>query len=294
MHDDACIAFLQWGLPRLKLRWAGYRKVRRTVCKRLRRRLRELSLDDLAAYRGFLEGHSEEWARLDAACRIPISRFYRDRGVFDSIAGRVLPALASDAVARGVPELRCWSAGCASGEEVYTLRIIWDLAILPDHPGLRFTILGTDAEPQMLARAEAARYPAGALKDLAPAWRAAAFARDGEVLCLKSAFRRDVAFREQDIRRRQPAGPFDLILCRNLAFTYFAPDLQVAVLRQILARLAPGGYLAIGAHERLPEVVGGLDQIAPQLPIYRKTRLDPGLTCAQAIQNSSAAPRNSR
>ncbi len=270
MRDTDCIAFLQWGLPRLTLRWAGYRKVRRTVCKRLRRRLRELNLDDLAAYRGVLENHPEEWARFDALCRIPISRFYRDRGVFDCLAGRVLPALAADAVAHGVRELRCWSAGCASGEEVYTLRIIWDLAILADHPKLRFAILGTDAEPQMLARAEAACYPAGSLKDLPPAWRAAAFDREGEVFCLKPAFRNDVAFRALDIRRQQPDGPFDLILCRNLAFTYFAPGLQAEVLRAISARLAPGGYLAIGAHERLPEVAGGLDQVTPHLPIYRE------------------------
>jgi chemotaxis protein methyltransferase CheR len=182
----------------------------------------------------------------------------------------VLPALAADAAARGVRELHGWSAGCASGEEAYTLRIIWDLAVLPDHPELRFAILGTDVEPQMLARAEAARYPAGSLKDLPPAWRAAAFAREGEVFCLKPAFRRDVAFRALDIRRQQPDGPFDLILCRNLAFTYFTPDLQAETLLAISARLAPGGYLTIGAHERLPEVAGGLDQITSNLPIYRK------------------------
>ena len=187
----------------------------------------------------------------------------------------MLPALAADRVARGVRELRCWSAGCASGEEVYTLRIIWDLAILPNHPKLHFAILGTDAEPRMLARAEAARYPAGSLKDLPPAWRAAAFTRVGEVFHLMPAFRNDVAFRALDIRQRQPDGPFDLILCRNLAFTYFTPDLQVEVLRQIVARLAPGGYLAIGAHERLPEAAGGLDQVTPHLPIYRKAA-DPG------------------
>ncbi len=270
MRDKDCIAFLQWGLPRLKLRWAGYRKVRRTVCKRLRRRLREVNLDGLAAYRGFLENHPAEWARLDALCRIPISRFYRDRGVFDCLAYCVLPALAADAAARGVRELHGWSTGCASGEEVYTLRIIWDLAVLPDHPELRFAILGTDAEPQMLARAEVARYPAGSLKDLPPACRAAAFAREGEAFCLKPAFRRDVAFRRLDIRRHQPDGPFHLILCRNLAFTYFTPDLQAETLRAISARLAPGGYLVIGAHERLPEAAGGLDQITPKLPIYRK------------------------
>jgi chemotaxis protein methyltransferase CheR len=270
MGDRDCIDFLQWGLPRLRLRWPGYRKVRRTVCKRLRRRLRDLDLPDLAAYRGFLEGHPEEWARFDAFCRIPISRFYRDRGVFDYLADQVLPELAASAAAGGARELRCWSAGCASGEEAYTLRILWDLALQASHPKLRVTILGTDAEPQMLARAKAACYPAGALKDLPEAWREAAFTRDGETFCLKPGFRKDVSFRALDIRQQPPDGLFDLILCRNLVFTYFVAAAQAEALRAIEARLAPGGYLVIGAHERLLEEGGGLVQVAPGLPVYCK------------------------
>lgn len=272
MSDRDCIDFLQWGLPRLKLRWPGYRNVRRTVCKRLRRRLRDLDLLDLAAYRGFLVGHPEEWARFDAFCRIPISRFYRDRGVFDYVADLALPKLAASAATGGARKLRCWSAGCASGEEAYTLRILWDRALQASHPKLHFTILGTDAEPQMLARGKVACYPAGALKDLPEAWREAAFARDGETFCLKPEFRKDVSFRALDIRQQQPDGPFDLILCRNLVFTYFAAMAQSEALQAIEARLAPGGYLVIGAHERLPEEGGDPIQVAPGLPVYCKVR----------------------
>ncbi len=272
MGDRDCIDFLQWGLPCLRLRWPGYRKIRRTVCKRLRRRLRDLDLPDLAAYRGFLEGHPEEWARFDAFCWIPISRFYRDRGVFNYLADQVLPELAASAAAGGARKLRCWSAGCASGEEAYTLRILWDLALQASHPKLRVTILGTDAEPQMLARAEAACYPAGALKDLPEAWREAAFAREGETFCLKPGFRNDVSFRELDIRQQQPDGPFDLILCRNLVFTYFAAVAQAEALRAIEARLAPGGYLVIGAQERLPVETRDLVRVAPGQPVYCKVR----------------------
>jgi len=87
MEDQACVAFLHWCLPRLELRWPGYRKVRRLVGKRLNRRLAELGLADLSAYRTFLVSAPAEWARLDALCRLPISRFYRDRGAFTVIAG---------------------------------------------------------------------------------------------------------------------------------------------------------------------------------------------------------------
>jgi hypothetical protein len=79
MQDAECVALLRWALPRLGLRWPGFRKVRRQVCKRINRRIKELGLADVAAYREHLERVPEEWPRLDALCRITISRFYRDR-----------------------------------------------------------------------------------------------------------------------------------------------------------------------------------------------------------------------
>ena len=94
MKNAECVDFLQWALPRLGMRWPGFRKVRRQVCKRIDRRLRELGLPDLAAYRIRLGQDSTEWKFLDGACRITISRFYRDRGVFDALGANVLPALA--------------------------------------------------------------------------------------------------------------------------------------------------------------------------------------------------------
>ena len=77
MKDSDCVDFLQWALPRLGLRWPGFRKVRKQVCKRVDRRLRELGVPDAKTYRDFLEKHREEWSVLDSFCRIPISRFYR-------------------------------------------------------------------------------------------------------------------------------------------------------------------------------------------------------------------------
>ncbi len=93
--------------------------MRGTVCKRVARRIRALGLADVAAYCAVLEADTSEWRRLDAMCRIPISRFWRDRDVFDSLARDVFPLLAAAAVERGDALVRVWSAGCASGEEPY-------------------------------------------------------------------------------------------------------------------------------------------------------------------------------
>jgi chemotaxis protein methyltransferase CheR len=269
VRDQDCVRFLQWCLPRLGLRWPGYRKVRGTVCKRVGRRLRALGLGDLDAYRDFLAVHPEEWRHLESFCRIPISRFCRDRGVFERLGREVLPALAAEALARGGRLVRCWSAGCASGEEAYSLRLVWREEVQPAFPAAELSILGTDAEPAMIERAEAACYGAGSLKDLPPKWRHRAFDRDDADFCLRPELKQGVVFRLHDIREEQPEGPFDLILCRNLAFTYFEDGLQAVVLERIDRRLRAGGYLVIGSHERLPADAPGYARLNG-LPIYRK------------------------
>jgi chemotaxis protein methyltransferase CheR len=93
MSDAECVAFLQWVLPRLGRSWGGYRKVRRQVCRRIWRRVRELGLESLADYRSHLERDPAEWPRLDALTNVTISRFYRDRAVYDFLQSEVLPAL---------------------------------------------------------------------------------------------------------------------------------------------------------------------------------------------------------
>jgi chemotaxis protein methyltransferase CheR len=216
-----CVAFLQWALPRMGRRWAGYRKVRRQVCRRVRRRLETLGLDGYEAYRARLESDPGEWAVLDGLMNVTISRFNRDRGVFEFLRDEVLR-----------PGMRVWSAGCASGEEPYTLALMCD--------GL--DILATDVDPAMLRRAEAARYPASSLRELPD--------RDAFVDGVLDARYRHVTFALHDVRDDPPHGPFDLVLCRNLAFTYFDEATQ----RETLQRIeGVTDMLVIGAHERLPE-----------------------------------------
>src|SRR5512147_509372 len=144
MSDAECVAFLQWALPRLRLRWPGFRRVRRQVCRRVARRMRELGLAGGDAYRARLEADPAEWQRLDALCRISISRCFRDREVFAALGARVLPALAERARAAGRRELRAWCAGCASGEEAYSVAALFAGTVAPAAPGLSLAVLATD------------------------------------------------------------------------------------------------------------------------------------------------------
>lgn len=259
-----CVAFLQWSLPQRGLRWAGFRKVRRQVCKRLKRRLAELKLGDFDDYRARLEADPPEWRNFDDCCHITISRFYRDRGVFDALRRRALPDIAARAAAEG-RNARIWSAGCASGEEPYTLRILWDLEVADRYPGVSLAIMATDIDRTMLVRARRGCYAKTSLRELPAQLVAQAFDAVGPQYCVKPRHR-GIEFLEQDLQSQAPAGRFDLILCRYLAFTYFAPALQQQVLGRMVERLLPRGYLAIGTHETLPTTAGlALLDHAPQI-----------------------------
>ncbi len=273
MQDTNCIRFLQQALPRLGYRWPGYRKVRGQVCKRIGRRITALGLSGLAAYESYLAAHVEEWAVLDAMCGITISRFYRDKSVFARLESEVMLKLAAMAAARGEAGLSCWSAGCASGEEAYSLAMLWRFGVAPRFPGLALRLIATDCNPDLLSRARRGCYGRGSLKDLPADWLARAFAFTDGRFCVLSEFRDGIDFRRQDIRRRMPTGPFDLVLCRNLVFTYFEQDLQRDVGARIKERIGAGGALVLGAHEHLPQDLAGFEPWDHERAIYRK-RLD--------------------
>jgi chemotaxis protein methyltransferase CheR len=270
MKDADCVRLLQWLLPQLQMRWAGFRKVRRQVCRRVTRRMTELGLADVAAYQAWIVRHPEELPILDGLCRITISRFYRDCGVFDRLRDDILPDLAADAWAGGRNELRCWSAGCASGEEPYTVNIIWRQAVLPRMPDVTLKIVATDSDPQMLERASRGCYGLGSLKDFPQAWMSNCFARAGDEFSVRAEYRRGIEWRRQDIREEIPDEVFDLTLCRHLALTYFDEPLQIKTLSRILARLRAGGFLVTGKQERLPTTMSELIEVHPHSGVYRK------------------------
>ena len=270
MKDDACISFLQWALPYLHMRWSGFRKVRGQVCKRLARRLDELQQRDLKSYSKHLQDNPLEWHILDSLCRITISRFYRDQGIYDALDSQVFPKLIALARRQNDKILSSWSIGSASGEEPYSLSILWELSGSKRH-GTDLRILATEVEQSMINRARLACYPASSVRELPATMKNRALDRRDDLFCLKERFKKRVEFLQQDIRYGQPDATFHLILCRNLVFTYYSLELQKEIAQQIVKRLKPGGCLVIGTHENLP---GSLPGMVPWLPggkISRKT-----------------------
>jgi chemotaxis protein methyltransferase CheR len=148
------------------------------------------------------------------------------------------------------PAVSAWSAGCASGEEPYSL------VLAAAEAGVKIHVVATDVDPVLLGRARGACYQESSLRDLPADLRARAF-DDG---CLRPEYREPVDFVRHDVRDGAPGDPFDLVLCRNLVFTYYADELQREIGRHLARSLRAGGALVVGAHEAVPDT---LEEIAP-------------------------------
>jgi len=268
MKDDTCVQFLQWALPQLQLRWQGFRRVRKQVCKRVGRRIVELGLADETAYRDYLQSHAGEWQTLSTLCRVTISCFYRDKAVFNCLSETLIPHLCDDLRRQSEKKLRCWSAGCASGEEAYSLVLIWKFILQEHYPEMTISVTATDIDPEMIRQARKACYVFCSLKNLSPEWRQTAFEQSEDQYCLRQVYRSPVDFRLGDVEKVSFAQPYHLVCCRNLVFTYFNLERQVLFLSKLQQQMTAGGVLVLGTHESLPEGLSGWRCWHQRLPIY--------------------------
>jgi chemotaxis protein methyltransferase CheR len=231
----------------------------------------ELGISGFAAYGGYLADHPEERQILNVLLRITISRFSRDREVFDILCSRILPSLANSILLSGGNELRCWSAGCCSGEEPYTLQILWRLRVSAAMPqALPLRIIATDSDHEVIKRAREGYYPESSLRDLPEDLIRQAFTRSGKFYTIKKPFTENIEFVEQDIRVQLPEGFFHLILCRNLVFTYFAEPLQRELLEKMSEKLHHRGIFVVGRRESLPEGATNLIHFDRAPGIYKR------------------------
>ena len=267
MNDSECVEFLQWALPQMRMRWPGFRKVRRQVCRRIAGRLEQLKAAGTSEYKAYLTDHPEEWKILDSLCRITISRFYRDKNTFHFLKNVVLKTLAAKA---GTDMLRVWCCGSASGEEPYTLSLIWHSELKPEFPEIDMEIIATDSSESMIERSLEGCFTKSSMKDMPEELLHAGFTRQGNHYILNNEYRGTVQFVKQDVRGQMPEGLFHVILCRYLVFTYFDEDLQTELLSKFMSRLSAGGALVLGKIDRLPFIPGQLTPWSEQDRIYKK------------------------
>jgi chemotaxis protein methyltransferase CheR len=257
--SDEFDAFLSEVLPPIGLSPSAYR--RRNIKRRIVRRMETAGIHEFHRYLDLVRHDPEELEVLRSILVVTISRFFRNAQVFHFLSREVLPRLAEKS------QPVAWSAGCASGEEPYSVRMAWE-EMPGEKPGL--ALLATDVDPVSLERAEAGSYQESSLRELPAGLRRKYFSREGNSYRICEAVRGSVQFRKLDLLRDPPPGRFDLILCRNAAFTYFSPEKRLAVVGTFAAALREGGYLVIGRTESLPrETVDLFEPVFPAGRIYR-------------------------
>lgn len=260
--------FLQWALPKLGYRWGGYRKPRGQVFKRIRKRLRELDMEDVSAYRNYLNNHPDEWKILDSLCDITITRFFRDRMLWDYIRDVLLTNCISQ---HPNESINIWSVGCCNGEEPYSIAIAASQLKENSEYDCGFRILATDRNPEQIRKAKTGWYPPGVLKELSRGETEKYFIPQESGYRIDPELMNMVEFEVRDIRHSLPDQQFHFIFCRNFVFTYFSNDLQRDYLTKFRSLLHPKGYLITGAQETLPET-DWLQKMHKSHPVYRKCK----------------------
>ena len=239
--------FLRQVTPLLGLQARPLR--RRGVRRKVERRLGAISLSSLGAYLGRVKEDAAERTQLATLLTVTISRFFRDREVFNTLEGSVIPDLLRR---KGSGEFKVWSAGCASGEEPYSFALLWKAKFEKNRPGVSLSVLATDIDGALLMRAKEGRYRKSSVREVPEEVVRDFFRPDGDQYVLSGSIRERVEFRRHDLPREDPFPDMDMILCRNVAFTYFSKESQVKVLHKIFESLRGKGYLVIGKEESLP------------------------------------------
>jgi two-component system, chemotaxis family, CheB/CheR fusion protein len=259
-------ALLQHLFARSGLDFTSYKMA--TLQRRLYRRMVATKMVTLNAYRRYLLRHNEEYNRLISSFLIKVTEFFRDPALFASLREQILPELIASARQRvasqsgGWGELRLWSAGCATGEEAYSLAILVADLLGDDLNEFSVRIFATDLDADAISFARRGIYSESALSSLPQDLVTRYFDRvDGEFVVQKR-IRALVIFGEHDLAQRAPFPRIDLVLCRNVLI-YFTLELQKRVLQLFAYSLRDGGYLVLGKAETtspLPEYFMPVEQ----------------------------------
>lgn len=249
--------FLRITLPEMGYDWR--RLNRRNVRRRVFRHMESLGIHDLSRYEEILKTRADERDVFDSLLRVTITRFFRNIATWQALE-RTLIHLKPDAV-------RAWSAGCAGGEEAFSLAMLLtgvkEAGLLPGG----WSILATDTDRPSLGRSAGTRYDWGSVREVPEDLRRRYFTVADGRWNLDDGIRKRVRFLTHDVVREEPPGIFNLVLLRNSVLTYNTAETRSRVLGRVREHLETPGLLVIGRTEKLP-ATAGFERLAGS--IYRK------------------------
>ncbi|MGH7281626.1 MAG: CheR family methyltransferase [Polyangiaceae bacterium] len=225
--------------------FSGYKRT--SLSRRLLKRMQTVNVDSYGAYLDYLEVHPDEFPLLFNMLLINVTGFYRDETAWEALGAHIKRLIERRSAG---PPIRVWSAGCASGEEPFTLAMIFAELLGAEPLVNHVKIYATDLDDQALSQARQAVYPAKAIEPVPEALRDKYFSRVGPSYAFNKELRRAVIFGRHDLAQDAPISRVDLLSCRN-TLMYFNGETQTRILNRLHFALAEEGILFLGKAEML-------------------------------------------
>lgn len=248
--------------------FTGYK--RPSLIRRIRHRMRELSVSTVDEYLDLLQLRPDEFTTLFNTILINVTGFFRDPEAWDYLRERVLPDLLTD---HGGAPVRVWSAGCATGQEPYSIAMLLH-DLMGDDFRDRVKIYATDVDEQALDYARQASYTEKEIRDVPGAFRERYFEQAGTRWQLSADLRRSVIFGRNDVTQDAPISRIDILLCRN-TLMYFNAETQSRVVSRLGFALRPQGVLFLGKAEMLLNHTATFEPIDLKRRFFVKTTTAP-------------------
>lgn len=239
-----------------------------TILRRISRRMAVTHTNNLRDYFEYVRAHPDEIEELVKAFLIKVTGFFRDAEAYEFLRSTVLPELVSRAEENG-RILRVWSAGCATGEEAYSMALLIADILGPDFSEWSVKIFATDLDADAINFARRGLYPENVLSEMPDDYRNRYFEPIDHGYRISKMLRETVIFGQQDISRGVPFPRIDLVVCRNLLI-YLKPELQQTVLDLFAYSLHQShGYLFLGKAETARPTKASFELVNKQWKIYR-------------------------
>jgi two-component system CheB/CheR fusion protein len=226
--------------------FTGYKRA--SLMRRVTKRMQQVSIGEFEDYIDYLQVYPDEFTHLFDTILINVTSFFRDTPSWSYLSEHVLPAIVERKRA-GEP-IRIWSAGCASGEEPYSIAMLAAEALKRETLTDQMKIYATDVDEHALAQARAGAYTEKEIESIPPRLRAKYLEATDSGFSVRKELRRAVIFGRHDLVQDAPISRVDLILCRNVLM-YFNADIQTKIYRQFHFAMNSGGYLFLGKSEML-------------------------------------------
>lgn len=247
--------------------FSSYKK--QTLCRRIERRMGLHQLSKLSDYARYLTENPEETRLLFKELLIGVTQFFRDPELWEKLGSEVLPSLLAGAPKGGV--FRAWVPACSTGEEAYSLAMVFCETVARLHPDVRYSlqIFGTDLDGDAIGRARAGIYPLSIAADVSEARLGKFFIQEDGRYRVAPSIRDMVIFAQQNLAMDPPFTKLDLLSCRNFLI-YVEADLQKKLLALFHYSLKPGGILILGNAETIGESVSLFAAFPGRTRLYRR------------------------